>query len=217
MTVYKIQKRITSKDVFDSFTYRNEINQLMYENIISRECYQVWLQSRSSKLKYPEDAYRKTVYAHIRGADTRSPFEKDVKQSLLKKLRAVNKEGVPIDSFGVVFGHSKRFRRNNKGGWCAKFEYPYGYHEKKQNRIMNGTLVENQENLEKLLHISKEQMNNYKKETKKVSFHFSFPAVGYLVNLLSEQSYFFSPDFILLKPEEQHFKQNCILFFYFIL
>eukprot|EP00924_Labyrinthula_sp_SR-Ha-C_P012988 snap_masked-scaffold_12-processed-gene-5.37-mRNA-1 protein AED:1.00 eAED:1.00 QI:0/0/0/0/1/1/3/0/230 len=230
MTDDRTQRLLTSRSVFDSFTYRNRFGDLTHENIISKECFAVWLGSRSGKPKHPEGAFRRTIHAHLRAADGRSPFAKDVEQSLLKKLRSTKRDGKPIDPFGQIFGREKIFRRHNKGGWYTDFAYPYGYHEKQES----GTEVENlseshrrffpysklkdkEKNVEELLLVSKAQMGVIKQEANNASFHFSFPAVAYLVNHLSTKSYFFSSDFILVSQEESHFRKDCVSLFFLII
>eukprot|EP00924_Labyrinthula_sp_SR-Ha-C_P012946 maker-scaffold_12-snap-gene-4.46-mRNA-1 protein AED:0.08 eAED:0.12 QI:0/0.33/0.5/1/1/1/4/79/314 len=210
MTKNKTEKRITSH------------SELIHEYIISKNCFELWMQSRSSEPKHPEGAFRRTLNAHLRGADGRSPFQKDVEQSLLKQYRAVNKQGKPIDPFAVIFGRSKKFKSNGKGGWRAKFEYPYGYHEKLEKGIQNKSIIqshrrlspyskleENQIRLENLLKLSQDQMDVIKKEAEKASFHFSFPAVAYLVQHVSSKSYFFSQEFIFPTPKERSFTPIC--------
>eukprot|EP00924_Labyrinthula_sp_SR-Ha-C_P012939 maker-scaffold_12-snap-gene-4.47-mRNA-1 protein AED:0.00 eAED:0.00 QI:139/1/0.75/1/1/1/4/547/328 len=220
MTDDRTQRLLTSRSVFDSFTYRNRFGDLTHENIISKECFAVWLGSRSGKPKHPEGAFRRTIHAHLRAADGRSPFAKDVEQSLLKKLRSIKRDGKPVDPFAQIFGRARTFRKHYKGGWYTDFSYPYGYHEKHLSKKKNETIVksrrissclnveDNEKYIEKVLQVSKEQMDIYMKEVKKTSFNFSFPAVAYLVNFLSAKSYFFSPAFILPTREEQNFDKN---------
>eukprot|EP00924_Labyrinthula_sp_SR-Ha-C_P007268 snap_masked-scaffold_8-processed-gene-13.47-mRNA-1 protein AED:1.00 eAED:1.00 QI:0/0/0/0/1/1/3/0/230 len=229
MTKCKARVRMTSREVFDSFTYRNQSGELMHENIFSKECFEHWVRARSSKPKHPEGAFRRTIHAHLRAADGRNPFEKDVEKSLMKKLRSVNIAGKQVDPFSVIFGKEKRFRKNGKGGWHTEFKYPYSHHEKYINtdedkNILNSRkklspyskLEDQEKNIEHLLHISKQQMAVYANEAEKGSFHFSFPAVAYLVHLLSTNSFFLSKEFILPTAEKHHFKDNCIILYFYI-
>eukprot|EP00924_Labyrinthula_sp_SR-Ha-C_P012943 maker-scaffold_12-snap-gene-4.45-mRNA-1 protein AED:0.02 eAED:0.02 QI:88/0.75/0.8/1/0.75/0.6/5/549/329 len=225
----KESKRMTSLDVFHSFVIRQPNGELTQENIVSKPCFVLWLQSRSSRPKHPAGAFRRTIHAHLRAADGRNPFDKDVEESLLRKLRSIGKEK-PEDPFAVIFGKGKRFRKSSSGGWYNDFVYPYGYHERRKNEKNKKTTakshrpttscskLESKENIiKRLLHVSKDEMDIYRNQAKKMSLHFSFPAVAYLVDLLSTRTHFFSPDFILPAPDEQHFKKDCIPIWYAIM
>eukprot|EP00924_Labyrinthula_sp_SR-Ha-C_P012936 maker-scaffold_12-snap-gene-4.42-mRNA-1 protein AED:0.19 eAED:0.19 QI:81/0.75/0.6/1/1/1/5/0/322 len=217
----KESKRMSSLDVFHSFIIRQPNGELTQENIISKPCFILWMQSRSCKPKHPAGAFRRTIHAHLRGADGRSPFDKDLEESLLKKLRSIGEDGKPVDPFAVIFGKGKKFKRNNTGGWCSGFTYPYGYHEKHKTKDKTKTEVQNQlpfslcsrvyngeADIQKVLNITKDEMEMYLKQAEKGSFHFSFAAVAYLVRTLNGSSYFFSPRFILPAPKEQYFRRD---------
>eukprot|EP00924_Labyrinthula_sp_SR-Ha-C_P007925 snap_masked-scaffold_41-processed-gene-0.5-mRNA-1 protein AED:1.00 eAED:1.00 QI:0/0/0/0/1/1/3/0/161 len=128
-TRYKSNKR-TSKEVFKIYTRRDISGSLIFENIISKECFKEWVKTRKGKLINPKGAFRRTIYAHLRGADGRLPFEPDVEASILQKLREVSPSGKPIDPFHPVLGNRKQFKRDMKGAWLPAFKYPYGHHEK---------------------------------------------------------------------------------------
>lgn len=55
--------------------------------ILSKECYDKWVATRRSKLKQPQESFRRVLTAHVCGLDGRRPFPVDVEKSLLKALR----------------------------------------------------------------------------------------------------------------------------------
>ena len=56
--------------------------------IFSKACFEEWLSSRQrSKIVYPEDSFKRVLYAVIRGADNRKPFPENVETKLLKILK----------------------------------------------------------------------------------------------------------------------------------
>lgn len=57
------------------------------KDILSRECFEMWLSTRQRALKKPEESYRKTVTAHTQGSDGRKPFPIEVERGLLVDLR----------------------------------------------------------------------------------------------------------------------------------
>eukprot|EP00924_Labyrinthula_sp_SR-Ha-C_P007107 snap_masked-scaffold_8-processed-gene-9.41-mRNA-1 protein AED:1.00 eAED:1.00 QI:0/0/0/0/1/1/5/0/333 len=209
----------TSLRVFSSFTRRNTNNELTFENIISKECFNTWVQTRKYGLKNPKGSFRRAIYAHLRGADGRAPFPEDVEISILSKLREVSSGGKPVDPFSPILGNRKKFKRDRKGGWLPAFPYPYGHHEKRkanmQNRSQSLSRVrskrgkfDNLSSVESLLNLSESEMKLFLLQGKQVSCHFSFPAVAYLINAMSSRSYFLSRDFIIPSPEEQFFRKE---------
>eukprot|EP00924_Labyrinthula_sp_SR-Ha-C_P003575 maker-scaffold_53-snap-gene-1.16-mRNA-1 protein AED:0.29 eAED:0.38 QI:105/1/0.5/1/1/1/2/0/166 len=125
----------TSLNVFYGFTLRGSGGELVFENIISKECFIEWVATRRGKLENPRGSFRRTIYAHLRGADGRAPFLPDVEASILRKLREVSPSGKPIDPFSPILGHTKNFKKNKEGGWLPAFKYPYGHHEKTQGYV----------------------------------------------------------------------------------
>eukprot|EP00924_Labyrinthula_sp_SR-Ha-C_P015119 snap_masked-scaffold_9-processed-gene-8.50-mRNA-1 protein AED:1.00 eAED:1.00 QI:0/0/0/0/1/1/4/0/230 len=213
----------SSLQVFYKFTRRDVSDKLIFENIISKDCFKEWVKTRSGQLKNPKGAFRRTIYAHLRGADGRSPFVRDVEISILKKLREVSPCGKPVDPFKPVLGNRKLFKRNKAGGWLPAFEYPYGYHEKQEVcfleqsqslstvKMRNGPKnVHDLSSLEIFLHMSQNQMMEFLKQGKQVSRPFNYSAVAYMLTLMASQSYFLSKDFLLPPIEQQFFrKESC--------
>eukprot|EP00924_Labyrinthula_sp_SR-Ha-C_P003580 snap_masked-scaffold_53-processed-gene-1.63-mRNA-1 protein AED:1.00 eAED:1.00 QI:0/0/0/0/1/1/5/0/324 len=215
----------TSLEVFNSFTRRDAYDKLVFESIISIECFKEWVATRIGQLKNPKGAFRRTIYAHLRGADGRAPFAQDVEVSILRNLRNVSPTGQPVDPFRAIFGNCKKFKRSTTGGWLPAFKYPYGHHEKHQYLLQSkspslsrGSLRNGPENVDDLcsvenfLRISRNEMMNFLEQGKQVSMNFNCSAVIYLVNLMSSSSYFLSKEFILPALREQYFKKECILF-----
>eukprot|EP00924_Labyrinthula_sp_SR-Ha-C_P007923 snap_masked-scaffold_41-processed-gene-0.4-mRNA-1 protein AED:1.00 eAED:1.00 QI:0/0/0/0/1/1/4/0/331 len=211
----------TSLKVFKKFIYRDVNEKLILENIISKECFKEWVKTRKGKLENPKCAFRRTIYAHLRGADGRTPFAQDVEVSMLQKLRKVLPSGKPIDPFKPVIGNRKQFKRNKGGGWLPAFQYPYGHHEKTQVycqsqsqslsivKIRNGPEnVDDLSSLENFLKISKKEMKQYLEQGKTVSRSFNYSAVAYLVNLMASQSYYLSTKYILPSLEQQYFRKE---------
>eukprot|EP00924_Labyrinthula_sp_SR-Ha-C_P007919 maker-scaffold_41-snap-gene-0.32-mRNA-1 protein AED:0.04 eAED:0.04 QI:229/0.66/0.75/1/1/1/4/220/295 len=185
-------RKKTSLEVFSKFTRRNENEDLIFENIISKECFKEWVKTRSGQLKNPKGAFRRTIYAHLRGADGRAPFLPDVEASILLKLRAVSSTGKPIDPFTAVLGNRKKFRRNGNGGWLPEFKFPYGYHENCPNdsKTQTRTLtrgptrsrpkkVDDLDAVEKFLKLSRKQMMDFLQQGEQVSRHFN--SICYMV------------------------------------
>eukprot|EP00924_Labyrinthula_sp_SR-Ha-C_P003572 maker-scaffold_53-snap-gene-1.17-mRNA-1 protein AED:0.21 eAED:0.21 QI:181/0.25/0.2/1/0.75/0.8/5/0/203 len=161
----------TSLTVFNKFTKRDMRGSLIFENIISKECFKEWVKTRRGKLENPRGSFRRTIYAHLRGADGRLPFAPDVESSILQKLREVSPSGKPIDPFKPILGNRKQFKRNKGGGWLPAFQYPYGHHEKTQAysqknsqilsrvKMNNGTEdLNNFSSVQSFLQMSKNQM-----------------------------------------------------------
>eukprot|EP00924_Labyrinthula_sp_SR-Ha-C_P012766 maker-scaffold_78-snap-gene-0.6-mRNA-1 protein AED:0.05 eAED:0.05 QI:248/1/1/1/1/1/3/466/337 len=222
--------RKTSLEVFNLFVERDDTGNLLKENIFSELCFQKWLKTRIKPPQHPVGAFKRTIYAHLRAADGRSPFSKDVEESLLCKLRAVTESGRPIDPFAKVFGNRKKFRRNVAGGWHSEFRFPYGFHEVKRTKSSGQCTKVSRENyvlakkysnklscIENYLLLSKVQMTDYLQQAQEQSISFSFPAVAYLVELVSSTSYYFSSQFMLPPPEECCFRRDCIFLVLIIL
>eukprot|EP00924_Labyrinthula_sp_SR-Ha-C_P005239 maker-scaffold_1-snap-gene-25.1-mRNA-1 protein AED:0.30 eAED:0.30 QI:93/0/0/1/1/1/2/0/448 len=75
----------SSLSVFESFVeYKDGVCDA--QRILSKECFQLWVNSRQMYPKKPEESFRKAVTSHC-GVDGRRPFSKDVEASLLKHLR----------------------------------------------------------------------------------------------------------------------------------
>jgi len=55
--------------------------------ILSKDCFDKWVETRTSKPKYPEESFRRAITAHIRGSDGRRPFKPIIEKALLVELR----------------------------------------------------------------------------------------------------------------------------------
>eukprot|EP00924_Labyrinthula_sp_SR-Ha-C_P005170 maker-scaffold_1-snap-gene-23.24-mRNA-1 protein AED:0.02 eAED:0.02 QI:140/1/1/1/0/0/3/260/409 len=77
----------TSYQIFMQFVKRSTDNSVDVSQVISKPCFQMWIQTRVEMPKKPEESFRKAVTAHLRGADRRKPFPADVEFELLKLVR----------------------------------------------------------------------------------------------------------------------------------
>lgn len=113
--VQSTKKRNTlSYEVFMDFvTVTGEIVDVL--KIFSIECLKRWVETRSNSVKFPEQSFKRVLYAHIRGADRRRPFPKYIETALLKVLRESN----PWELLG----------KNRKSVGRRAFKH-LGYHEK---------------------------------------------------------------------------------------
>uniref|UniRef100_A0A7S3LJ95 Uncharacterized protein n=1 Tax=Aplanochytrium stocchinoi TaxID=215587 RepID=A0A7S3LJ95_9STRA len=80
-------KEMTSIAVFNEFIEYDAQGNCNASGILSKECYQKWLESRKKKPKCPPKAFRRALTAHVRGVDGRRPFEVRAERSLLRELR----------------------------------------------------------------------------------------------------------------------------------
>jgi hypothetical protein len=84
---------LNSLDLFMSFTSEytspTNPNEMLFDTseILGRECYEAWINTRRAGLKKPEESFRRALTAHVTGADRRRPFPPDVEKSLLVELR----------------------------------------------------------------------------------------------------------------------------------
>eukprot|EP00924_Labyrinthula_sp_SR-Ha-C_P010821 augustus_masked-scaffold_35-processed-gene-2.68-mRNA-1 protein AED:0.22 eAED:1.00 QI:0/-1/0/1/-1/1/1/0/318 len=117
----KYKVGLKSSAVFREFvTLDRENAEVSGEKILSDKCYKRWLMTRKNKIKHPEDSFRRTLLAHLRGSDGRKPFSPKVEESLLKKLRT---ERFP-------WGFLKSYKDNynpTRRAFSGKY---YGFHEK---------------------------------------------------------------------------------------
>ena len=94
------------------------------EDIISSACFRLWVATRNKSVLHPEESFRRTLIAHVRGVYGRKPFHVDVERSLLKLLREQVRDGHLFNPWERVFpGNALRIGRRgfNK----------LGYHEAK--------------------------------------------------------------------------------------
>lgn len=75
--------KVSSYDVFMSFvTEENDAS-----GILSEVCFSKWVSTRKSKLKQPEESFRRVLTAHVCGLIGRKPFPAVIEASLLRSLR----------------------------------------------------------------------------------------------------------------------------------
>ena len=76
---------LTSLRVFRRFLKKLQNGEINAEEIISRECFELWVSTRKSMPLRPEKAFQRALSAHICGVDGRLPFQR--KSSLCKIWR----------------------------------------------------------------------------------------------------------------------------------
>lgn len=128
------RQELSSYKVFQKFIfYERDVNgeqKCAAGKILSKECYDLWLQSRRKPPKKPMEAFRRALTAHCRGVDGRRPFPEDVEISLLKELRKKKRWECFKDcdeSVGLI----------GVQGFPSK-----GFHEKKRLRQSEGQPVQ---------------------------------------------------------------------------
>lgn len=57
------------------------------ERILSKACFNKWIETRKTYPKQPEESFRRVLIGHICGIDRRRPFPPNVEASLLKEVR----------------------------------------------------------------------------------------------------------------------------------
>mmetsp|Transcript_4739 Transcript_4739/g.5502 ORF Transcript_4739/g.5502 Transcript_4739/m.5502 type:complete len:488 (+) Transcript_4739:337-1800(+) len=95
--------------------------------ILTPKCFNEWLNTRVSMPKHPEGSFRRTLTAHVRGSDQRSPFSPEEEVAILKLLRG------PYP-FEKVFENSNNDSNVNKSIGRNGFR-SLGYHEKRSGKF----------------------------------------------------------------------------------
>eukprot|EP00924_Labyrinthula_sp_SR-Ha-C_P007429 snap_masked-scaffold_24-processed-gene-2.55-mRNA-1 protein AED:1.00 eAED:1.00 QI:0/0/0/0/1/1/6/0/275 len=210
----------TSMGVFRKFVRYDERGCFISENIISKECFELWLSTRKVDIKHPRGSFRRAISAHIRGADDRIPFREEIEQSLVRKLRKYDSEGNWINPFrdlldeitSLVKGSRKRLNI---------YKFPYGFHEKQRFLASNSIFkeipgsniistkkehVEN--NLCAILNMTENEMNKCLKYLKMNNISICFPALAYMLQNVPSSSFYFSKKYVLPEPEDQYFRRD---------
>lgn len=91
-----VPTRLTAMEVFGMYIKKkvdaNNKPLIDASGLLSRECYETWINSRKSPLKRPEEGYRKCILAHCTATDGgSSPFSEDVEAAVLALLREPGK------------------------------------------------------------------------------------------------------------------------------
>jgi len=83
-----LQTETTSLEIFMKFVKRTPDGDYDVSRILSRECYEAWLESRRAVPKSPEQAFRKSIVARITCSNEGTiPFLPQVEANLIKILR----------------------------------------------------------------------------------------------------------------------------------
>eukprot|EP00924_Labyrinthula_sp_SR-Ha-C_P007695 snap_masked-scaffold_28-processed-gene-0.7-mRNA-1 protein AED:1.00 eAED:1.00 QI:0/0/0/0/1/1/2/0/315 len=208
----------TSMKIFAAFIHRNEEGDLISENILSKECFDHWLSSRSSSVKFPVGAFKRTISSHLRAVDGRVPFDADVEESILKKYRQKDKHGYRTDPFAFL-KCSDQQRKSFRGCWVRPLPYPFGYHEKQKHRVNQLALREQPQSmsndqfsrLSSLLKMEVTDFCNLAFAAENSNTPFFAPAIAYLLPKMQAASPYFRKNFLVPVQEEQYFKKLPIL------
>eukprot|EP00924_Labyrinthula_sp_SR-Ha-C_P007689 maker-scaffold_28-snap-gene-0.33-mRNA-1 protein AED:0.08 eAED:0.45 QI:0/0/0.5/1/1/1/2/526/299 len=190
----------TSMKIFAAFIDRNEEGDLISENILSKECFDHWLSSRSSSVKFPVGAFKRTISSHLRAVDGRVPFDADVEESLLKEYRKQDKHGYRIDPFSFL-KKSDYQPKSFRGCWVRPLPYPFGYHEKQKHRVNQLVLREQPQpmssdqfsRLSSLLKMEVTDFCNLAFAAENSNSPFFAPAIAYLLPKMQAASPYFLP------------------------
>eukprot|EP00924_Labyrinthula_sp_SR-Ha-C_P016390 snap_masked-scaffold_6-processed-gene-1.26-mRNA-1 protein AED:1.00 eAED:1.00 QI:0/0/0/0/1/1/3/0/308 len=200
-----------SMQVFLRFASRDETGVLLEENIISTECFNLWISTRESTIKYPVPAFKRTVSSHLRGADERAPFPEDVEKSLLIRYRARDKAGKQIDPFSFI-----ETKAPKKRAYSGKhpYLYPYGFHEKKKNRkqISNSlTIVDTRilRSMEEIIGLSANDLTLLHEAASITKLSHVATLVSYILPKLRISCKYYSAEYIIAEESERYFRKQC--------
>eukprot|EP00924_Labyrinthula_sp_SR-Ha-C_P005194 maker-scaffold_1-snap-gene-24.12-mRNA-1 protein AED:0.00 eAED:0.00 QI:142/1/1/1/1/1/2/447/391 len=224
---------LTSYKVFSEFFFvpipggDNETE----ERILTKDCYLRWLSTRKAKLLHPEGSFRRTVLAHLRGADGRKPFPEVVEISLLKKLRERDSSDRLLNPWTVCFeDHPAALEQG-----CRKRFTALGYHEGKRKKLhkkqssgsYSGNSIPNAESpffahqaptesmndsFSKLVHLESENLQHKMKIAEASGVNVCLPAVSYLLNNYGTQDQRLMRDFVFPPVQECYFEQHMPVF-----
>eukprot|EP00924_Labyrinthula_sp_SR-Ha-C_P014974 maker-scaffold_9-snap-gene-4.4-mRNA-1 protein AED:0.02 eAED:0.02 QI:206/1/1/1/1/1/4/88/346 len=219
-------EKLTSLDVFLSFTKRNSEGVLVSENIVSQECFNVWVFTRCNKLKYPAGAFKRTISSHLRSVDGRAAFPADVETSILTKFRQKDERGIPIDPY--FFLKKPNAPKPRRGPKNFEFTFPYGYHEQRcaaqnsSNQSETATLQISSrrqmglinrflppdiyKDLSKIAHVDGDTLKSLHHNCRGTKYSFYPPAVAYLLRFLMNTSYYYSNSYGRPNKSAQHFE-----------
>lgn len=63
--------QLSSFEVFMTFVDKTSENTINVDRVFSKECYKLWLDSRSKTPKQPKESFRRALTSHVRGTDQR--------------------------------------------------------------------------------------------------------------------------------------------------
>eukprot|EP00924_Labyrinthula_sp_SR-Ha-C_P009032 snap_masked-scaffold_2-processed-gene-10.23-mRNA-1 protein AED:1.00 eAED:1.00 QI:0/0/0/0/1/1/4/0/154 len=81
------KKPVTSLDVLKEFVPKDPITGR--SRILSKECFEKWVETRRTKPKEPEKSFRKVLIAHLRNRDGRTPFTEEEETIVTKKCPGI--------------------------------------------------------------------------------------------------------------------------------
>eukprot|EP00924_Labyrinthula_sp_SR-Ha-C_P016370 snap_masked-scaffold_6-processed-gene-1.9-mRNA-1 protein AED:0.00 eAED:0.00 QI:125/0.5/0.66/1/1/1/3/227/315 len=201
----------SSMEIFLRFVLRDKTGNLTQENIISTECFNLWISTRESTIKYPVPAFKRTVSSHLRGADERAPFPKDVEKSLLKKYRQRDQLDKQIDPFSFIKSDKpikRTYSRKNP------FSYPYGYHEKQKQRKKkseNLAIVDTKvlKSMEEMIGLSANDLTLLHEAASITKLSSVATLVSYILPKLRKSCKYYSAEYIIAKESERYFRKQC--------
>eukprot|EP00924_Labyrinthula_sp_SR-Ha-C_P002220 maker-scaffold_19-snap-gene-4.42-mRNA-1 protein AED:0.00 eAED:0.00 QI:56/0.5/0.66/1/1/1/3/135/313 len=199
--------QMTSMKTFLKFIYRDSTGVLIQESIISKECFNLWIETRASNVKYPLQAFKRTISSHLRGADQRAPFSADVEASLLRKYRARDLLGRQIDPFSFSKSQSCIKKSALK---LSQYSFPYGYHEKKRvenEESSNLVLVDKKvlKTMEDMIGLSVTDLTLLHQAAEVANLGPVTTLVSYLLPKMRKKVKYFSPEYILPENSYKYF------------
>ena len=91
MTTETLQPQETSLNVFRRFIIcyfsSDGTKHLDARQVLSKECYQYWLNTRVGATNDPERTFQRSLTAHLTGSDGRQPFHQQEEEAILKIIR----------------------------------------------------------------------------------------------------------------------------------
>eukprot|EP00924_Labyrinthula_sp_SR-Ha-C_P001070 maker-scaffold_7-snap-gene-12.45-mRNA-1 protein AED:0.03 eAED:0.03 QI:117/1/1/1/1/1/4/96/342 len=213
-------QRLTSFQVFMKFVSRDDTGVLQEENVVSEECFLLWVKSRRGTVKHPQDSFRRAVIAHLRGADSRNPFPADVETSILNKLRSsTTGDG---DVFKKCFRNAPKKRPKLYKSWQTRYRKLIGFHEAGKSRAKSKRKSKPRKSVisdvdSELCGSTLEELHFLKEESaeeilehrvtylRKYGLDLCIPAIEYLLNTAVDELKTLRRNFVLLNREECSF------------
>eukprot|EP00924_Labyrinthula_sp_SR-Ha-C_P016389 snap_masked-scaffold_6-processed-gene-1.25-mRNA-1 protein AED:1.00 eAED:1.00 QI:0/0/0/0/1/1/3/0/321 len=200
---------MSSLEVFSHYIFRDKEDILLEENIISTDCFKVWISTRGSTLKHPIASFKRTVCCHLRGADERAPFPEDVENSLLKKCRLKDLSGKLIDPFSLIVSGEPKKRSYRR---FQSFFFPYGFHEKKKKKkkecfaIVNTKILRS---MEEIIGLSANDLTLLHEAALITKLSSVATLVSYILPKLRKSCKYYSAEYIIAKESERYFRKQC--------
>mmetsp|Transcript_8048 Transcript_8048/g.9235 ORF Transcript_8048/g.9235 Transcript_8048/m.9235 type:complete len:247 (-) Transcript_8048:1259-1999(-) len=80
-------KKKTTREVFYEFIKRDRNGVPDVSAIFDKECFEAWLRTRTQQPQKPGESYRRALVSQLTASDGRRPFEQDVEEKILARIR----------------------------------------------------------------------------------------------------------------------------------